>query len=85
MDEQSKLALSHYRLEEAYDNIETAQLLVEHGKYKSAANRSYYAMFHCIRSILALDSKDFKKHSAVSAYFRKEYIKTGLFEKPSGR
>lgn len=33
-----------------------------------------------MRSILALDGQDFAKHSGVSAYFRKEYIKTGIFD-----
>ena len=33
-----------------------------------------------MRSILALEGKDFAKHSAVAAYFRKEYIKTGFFD-----
>lgn len=50
------------------------------GDYKGAANRSYYAIFHCMRSVLALEGIDFSKHSGVSAYFRKQYIKTGIFE-----
>ncbi len=29
---------------------------------------------------MALCSIDFSKHSAVGAYFRKEYIKTGIFD-----
>lgn len=29
---------------------------------------------------MALDEQDFSKHSGVSAYFRKEYIKTGIFD-----
>lgn len=29
---------------------------------------------------MALVSIDFSKHSAVGAYFRKEYIKTGIFD-----
>jgi len=32
-----------------------------------------------MRSVLALERKDFSKYSGVSAYFRKEYIKTGIF------
>jgi uncharacterized protein (UPF0332 family) len=47
--------------------------------YKGAANRSYYAIFHCMKSVLALEGMDFSKHSGVSAYFRKQYIKTGIF------
>ena len=36
-------------------------------------------MFHAIRSVLILEGKDFAKHSGVISYFRKEYIKTGVF------
>lgn len=39
-----------------------------------------YAIFHAMRSVLALEQIDFSKHSGVSAYFRKEYIKTGIFD-----
>lgn len=74
------IELSKYRLEQANVCISSAIALTEIGDYKGGANRAYYAIFHCIRSILALDEKDFAKHSGVSAYFRKEYIKTGIFD-----
>lgn len=44
-------------------------------------NRSYYAIFHAIRSLLALDEIDFKKHSGVMGYFQQEYVKTGKIAK----
>lgn len=31
-----------------------------------------------MRAVLALETKDFAKHSGVISYFRKTYIKTGL-------
>ncbi len=66
--------LSKYRMEQARQCITSAKALVEIDDYKGAANRSYYAVFHAMRSALALEGKDFSKHSGVSAYFRKEYI-----------
>lgn len=71
--------LSQYRMEQAERCIRSAKVLADDEDYKGSANRSYYAIFHCMRSILALEGKDFSKHSAVAAYFRKEYIKTGIF------
>lgn len=50
------------------------------GDYAASANRSYYAIFHGIRAVLALDSLDFKKHSVVIAKFRERYIKSGVFD-----
>lgn len=73
-------ALSDYRLEQAERCIKSAKILVMDEDYKGAANCSYYAIFHCMRSVLALEGVDFSKHSGVSAYFRKQYIKTGIFD-----
>lgn len=47
--------------------------------YDTAANRSYYAIFHAARVVLALDGQDYKKHSGVISNFQKNYIKTGIF------
>lgn len=68
--------LSRYRLEQAEQCLKSAKILLDSHDYKGAANRSYYCVFHCMRSILALEGMDFKKHSGLIAYFRKEYIKT---------
>ena len=38
-------------------------------------------MFSAIRAILALDKVDFSKHAGVIAYFQKEYVKAGKFDK----
>lgn len=72
--------LSKHRLEQAKQCIKSAKVLADIEDYKGAANRSYYAIFHAMRSILALEKKDFSKHSGVSAYFRKQYIKSGIFD-----
>ena len=74
-------SLSNWRLEKAERCLKSANTLFNDGDYSSAANRSYYCVFHCMRSVLALQGVDFKKHSAVMAYFRENYIKTGVFEK----
>ena len=47
---------------------------------KSAANRSYYAVFHAMRAVLAFDEIDMKHHSGIISEFRRRYIKTGIFE-----
>lgn len=79
MDRDSK-ALSQYRFDQAMQCIASAKLLSQAGDYRGAANRSYYAIFHAMRSVLAIEGVDFSKHSGVSAYFRKTYIKTGIFD-----
>ena len=53
--------------------------------YKSANNRAYYSIFHSIKSVLALEPIDFKRHKDVQAYFNKNYINTEIFPKTMGR
>ena len=78
MDERP-IDLARYRLDKASKCIETAKDNVISNDYESAANRSYYAMFHAVRAILALEGIDFKSHMQVIGYFRKQYIKSGVF------
>jgi len=75
MDEVQK-GLAIARLEQAEQCLKSARILVDNNDYKGAANRSYYAIFHSMRSVLALDGKDFAKHAGVISCFRKDYIKT---------
>ena len=60
--------------------MKSAKVLAGCGDYRGAANRSYYAFFHAMRSVFALENKDFSKHSGVAANFRKDFIKTGVFD-----
>lgn len=80
MDKRRK-DLCLYRLEKARKCMDSAKLLAQSEDYCSAANRSYYSIFHCIRSLLALEGVDFSKHSGVMSYFQRNYVKTGTFEK----
>ena len=77
---EEKRSLSRVRYDHALECLDAAKSLLESGNYKSAANRSYYAIFHAMRAVLALDEVDMKHHSGIISEFRKRYIKTGVFE-----
>lgn len=51
------------------------------GSFKSSVNRSYYAIFHALRAVTALDNFDASKHSGIIAYVNRMYVKEGLFDK----
>lgn len=73
------IALSKARLDLAKERLGNAEQNIEIGGYKTAANRSYYAVFSAMRAVLALEGFDSKKHSGVIAKFREHYIKTEIF------
>ena len=73
-----RCALAIYRMERAKELIDDAKQLYKSGSFNSSNNRAYYAIFHAMRAVLALEEVDFKKHSGVIQYFQREYIKTGI-------
>ena len=73
--------LVNHRLEQAKEDLKASKALYNLSLYKSSNNRAYYSIFHSIRSILALEPIDFKKHKDVLAYFNQYYIKTEKFPK----
>lgn len=74
-----------YRVQSAIETLETARMCIETKHYKDAVNRSYYAAFHAVRAVLAMEKIDFKRHKDVIAYFNKTYVATEVFEKTIGR
>lgn len=81
MRHEEKKGLSNARILRAEECLNAARLLIEAGDFKSAANRSYYAIFHAMRSVLAFDEIDMKHHSGIISEFRRLYIKTGILDK----
>ncbi|MCR5040927.1 MAG: HEPN domain-containing protein [Clostridia bacterium] len=79
MDNEEKKALAEFRIEKAKNDLSDAQKTLQLGMVENAANRSYYAIFHAARAVLALDGQDFRKHSGVIGAFSHNYIKTGIF------
>ena len=73
--------LSDTRFSHAKECLAAAKALLAMGGYKDAVNRSYYAIFHAMRAVLAFDGIDMKHHSDIMAHFRILYIKTGVFDK----
>ena len=72
--------LALYRMDKAEECLTDAQDNLRLGKYSTAANRSYYAIFNAMRALRNLEGLDFKRHSGVISEFRRAFIKTGVLE-----
>ena len=77
--------VARYKFEQAKDDLETAKILLEAGKYKAANNRVYYSCFHAIDAVLAKEPIAFKKHKDTLSYFNKNYVHTEIFPRNIGR
>ena len=59
--------LSLYRLDRAKEDLKTAEDNIRDNNLRASVNRSYYAIFHALRSVTALDQFDSSKHSGIIA------------------
>ena len=83
-DKKRELAL--YRLQQADESLDEAKFLFEGNKSpRSIINRTYYAMFYAILSLLVFEPFSSSKHSGVISYFNRHFIKRGIFSLELGR
>ena len=85
MPDITKADLSRYRFRKSEEMLVSAKRDMEAADYASANNRAYYAIFHAMRAVLALDGEDFKKHSAVIARFTLNYLKPNTLPREYSR
>lgn len=85
MSEISRRDLSVYRLNKAREMLLSAERDVSAGDYALANNRAYYAVFHSMRAVLAMDGEDYKKHSAVISRFSVNYLKSEILPRDFGK
>lgn len=77
--------LAMYRLQTSKSSLKSARILLAAEEYKGANNRAYYAIFHAINAIHALNGKAYKRHKDAISNFNKDYVKTGIFPRKIGR
>jgi uncharacterized protein (UPF0332 family) len=85
IDNQDRLDLIQYRLDEATETQADVELLIAHDRLRAAINRIYYSMFY---SLLALGLKyefETSKHAQLIGWFNKTFINEGLIGSNYGK
>lgn len=80
-----KIELCRYCMSQEKDSLEVAEWTFAQNLYKDSINRSYYAAFYAIKTVLAVEEIDFKRHKDVMGYFNKTYVATEKISKELGR
>ena len=79
MDENTR-ALVGIRVEKSQEDLQSAQVLLEHGLFRAAVNRAYYAVFHLASAALLTVGEERSKHSGVQSAFGQFMVKAGHIE-----
>lgn len=75
------MELATYRIRQAQEDIRSAESMLPLNFCLAADNRLYYAVFHAILAIHALDRRETKTHKRAIGEFNRNYTKTGIFDK----
>ena len=82
---ENKEALIKFRIEQAYNSIDTVQLLITNKKYNAAINRIYYGMFYMLLAVAVKEGFETSKHQQLIGWFNKTFIKEGRIPKKFGK
>jgi len=74
-------ALIKYRMEQAHDTMQEAEILFEKHALRGTINRAYYAMFYALLALLATKKLGTSKHSGAISLFDREFVKHDIFSK----
>ena len=85
LDIGNKKDVANYRLQIAKEDLEAAYVLLQADSYRGANNRAYYAIFHVVSAVLALEGVSFKRHKDTLAYFNKNYVAAGILSREMGK
>lgn len=85
MPDITRVELSRYRMRKAREMLASAKRDIDAEDYASTNNRAYYAIFHAMRAVLALDGEDYKRHSAVISRFTLNYLKPEILPREYGK
>jgi uncharacterized protein (UPF0332 family) len=80
MNDQNQ-ALIQYRLKQATETLIEAEVLLRDSLYRGVANRTYYAMFYAVLALATSKKQIGSKHSGMIAFFDREFVKTGVFQR----
>jgi uncharacterized protein (UPF0332 family) len=69
----------------AIDALRDAEILLANGGFDGAVSRAYYAAFHAVTALFALEGRVFIKHAAVQAAVHRDLVKAGRWPADLGR
>ncbi len=85
MSDTPKEQLITYRLAQADETLAEAEALFQASLWRGTINRSYYAMFYAVLALAVLRQQKTSRHSGLIAFFDRDFVKTGIFEKELSR
>jgi uncharacterized protein (UPF0332 family) len=73
------------RLNQAFESIQEAELLIANKMFRAATNRIYFGMFYALLALAIKYHFKTSKHTQLIGWFNRVFIKENLIEKKFGK
>lgn len=85
LSNEEKIHLIDYRLKQAAESLEIAEVLIKLPNYPTALNRLYYSVFYSLLAVGLKYDYSTSKHSQLIGWFNKNFIATEIIEAKYGK
>ncbi len=85
LSDEDRAALISQRLSTASEMLADAEVLLERGSLRSAANRAYYCAYHALSALAISNARITKTHRGIIGFFHSEFVSKGVFDRRFGR
>ena len=85
LTEIEKKTLIVLKIERANETIQEVPFLLEHGFYRTAINRMYYACYYIVSALLMQENMEARTHKGIIALFSMNFVKTGKVSEETGK
>jgi uncharacterized protein (UPF0332 family) len=81
LSEEQVQKLIRYRIQQAQQALQEAELLYRASLFLGAINRAYYAMFYAVQALIVLQNEVTSKHSGAIAFLTVNLLKQAFSPK----
>lgn len=74
IEDNDKLTLIKYRMEQAIETIDVVDFLIKSDKRSVAVNRIYYGLFYSVTALAINNGFETSKHIQLIGWFNKEFV-----------
>ena len=82
---EDRKTLIEYRVNQAKETVNEADLMIKNSSFRAAVNRIYYSMFYMLLALSLKHEFATSKHQQLIGWFNKNFILTGKINKKYGR
>lgn len=85
LDEKSRQALVHYRLERAEETMREVSILAKESHFNAAVNRLYYACYYAASALMVANEISASSHAGVKTMLGMNFVSKGLLSIEQGK